>query len=133
MPEPVHHPAWNLSLKSLLGFITLMAVALLGYFAIYFWTYHNASSTLSPRVLLNQITVNTQEQQAKKILREEHGLVFDDQDFTNLGDNSSSLYRTDLLNSPQPVDEQDQSYYLYDVNGAPYFFDGETLTPLRAE
>lgn len=137
----------NTSIASRLFFSALMLIAavVIGYLAGYWWTFRDFSDVLNVSALKSQIVATQKSNDVKDQLKD-LGYEFEEKDFYQLNNPSSTNYRANVLDGYEPKKVEDsavqqQGYYFYDKNGMAYYFtldessqvDPESFVPLNAE
>ena len=109
--------------KILFGFFVVVIGAVVGYGSVYSYVYYDLGSRFSISALKGQIV---SEKQSAEIQQQLKGLGFeiDSSDFHDLNAESSSHYKSSVLNSFEPGKTEapkEKSFYFYDKNGAAYY------------
>jgi hypothetical protein len=126
------------------GFVAVIA-GIVAYLMVYWWVFRGFEDVLNVSSLKNQI-VATQKSGDVKTQLKELGYEFQDGNFFQLNNPSSTHYRANVLNGYEPEKIEDsegmeEGYYFYDENGMAYFFtvdennaiNPDTFVPMIAE
>lgn len=144
MAEEVHKH-WSMASKGIFSFFLIFVALVLGYIAVYYWTFNDLGNVFSLQALRGQV-ISTQK--ASDVQDQLQELGFEVTDFFSLDDPvSSKTYKANVLNTfePEEVEEDEtpgiDSYYFYDDSGNAFYLtvdeegkvDPESLVPLIVE
>jgi len=132
-PVAPEDSGWSLISKLLFGFVLVLLVAVMGYFLVYAWMYHDLAGVMSLKTLRGQVLVNDQADQMAQELRG-MGYSFPAENMNPLHRPTDTVYRADVLNAFEPEELEDaelpEAYYIESEQGPLYVTrdeDGEVV------